>query len=216
MASTININVDAGWTRYKSQDGIRDDTATRGRDLIGMVVTASYVDGTTEEVVWGSTRGGGQATGSGFNLFFGWSEFQLSVTKSLASLSLDARTGNAIFDMSRSRLSGEDTYGTKIGYPFEIAGAYDPAGTIDVTYAHNFFVAGHGRATDAYTLMTIDFTGLDGGGLDNDLQFRTDLDSLEVAGDLSSVPLPAALLMLTSAFGLLGAGAARKRASRIA
>lgn len=213
-ASTVNINVDSGWTRYKSQDGIRDDTATRGADLIGMAVTASYLDGTTEEVIWGRTRGGGQATGSGFNLFFGWSEFQLSVTKSLVSLSLDARTGNAIFDMSRSRRFGEDTYGTKIGYPFEVVGTYDPAGTIDVTYTHNFFVAGHGRATDAYTHMTIDFSGLDGGGLHNDLQFRTDLDSLEVAGDLSSVPLPASLLMFASAFGLMGAGVVRKKVAR--
>lgn len=215
MASTVNINLESGGVQYLSQHGIRDNTATFGRDLTGMIVTASYVDGTTEAVTWGATRGAfGQSVGSGFSLVFGWSEFALSMTKSLASLSLDSRTGNAVFDTSRSTRPGDDTYGTKGGYPFEISGDYDPDGMIDVTYSQGFIVAGYERAPDTYTRMSIDFRGLEGGGLSSALQFRTDLDSLAVAGDLSSVPLPASLLMFASAFGVLGAGAVRKRAVR--
>lgn len=213
VASTVSINMDSGWEQYKSLHGMRADTNARGADLEGMVVTASYLDGTTEQVVWGETRRGGQATGSGFNLFKSWQDFELTVTKSLVSLSLDARAGNAVFDTSRSRAYGDDTYGTKIGFPFHVTGDYDPEGTIGVNYTHSFFVAGQVRATDAYTHMAIDFSGLDGGGLSRDLHFNADLDNVAVAGDLSAVPLPAALLMFVSAFGIMGVGAARKRAA---
>ncbi|MER3356329.1 MAG: hypothetical protein RLQ73_20525 [Hoeflea sp. D1-CHI-28] len=214
VASTVNVNMDSGWKQYKSLHGMRADTITRGRDLKGMVVTASYLDGTTEQVIWGEARNGGKATGLGFNLFFDWRAFELSVTKSLLSLSLDARTGNAIFDTTPSRRAGEDTYGTKNGYAFHSFGDYDPEGTIDVSYTHGFFITGHERATDAYTQMSIDFSGLEGGGLSNDFQFQTDLDSVAVAGDLSQVPLPASLLMFASAFGIMGAGVGRRRPVR--
>ena len=214
IASTVNIEMDAGYKQYKSLHGMRLDTNARGRDLAGMIVTASYLDGTTEQVVWGEIRGGGQATGSGFNLYKGWQDLELTVTKSLVSLSLDARAGNAIFDTSRSRGYGEDTYGTKIGYPFHVTGDYDPEGTIGVSYTHSFFVAGQVRATDAYTYMAIDFSGLDGGALSRDLRFNTDLDNVAVAGDLTPVPLPASLLLFASAFGIMGVGRARKVTSR--
>lgn len=213
MAATIGIETAPGWEQYRSTQGICADTVTRGGDLTGMQVTASYVDGTTETVTWGRTRGGGQSAGNGFNLFLSWSNFALSVIKPIASLSLDAGTGNAVFDTSRSRVAGEDTYGTKVGFPFSVAGSHDPEGDINVDYSHSFFVAGHQRGTDAFTRMSVDFTGLVGGGLFGDLEFRTDLDSLEVAGDLTAVPLPASMLMFMTAFGLLGAGVLRKRAS---
>ncbi|WP_417607148.1 hypothetical protein [Primorskyibacter flagellatus] len=215
MASTVNVTHKSIGEQYQSFHGIRDNTVTQGRDLTGMVVTASYVDGTTEVVTWSPTRNSfGQSVGSGFSLIYGWRPFELSVTKSLLSLSLDVRAANAVFDISRSTQPGEDTYGTKGGYAFEVAGDDDPEGVIDVTYSKGFKLAGHERATDAYTLMSIDFSGLSGGGLSNGLQFRTDLDSLSISGDLSSVPLPASLLLFASAFGLMGAGAARRRAAR--
>ncbi|MEO9651774.1 MAG: VPLPA-CTERM sorting domain-containing protein [Roseobacter sp.] len=212
MASTVNIDYDYNGSHLQSLHGIREDTVTRGRDLTGMVVTASYLDGTSETVIWNRTSGAwGQSTGSDFSLIFGWKAFELSVTKTLVALSLDAAAGNSIFDTSTSTQAGIDTYGTKGGYAFSVYEG-DPEGVIDVTYSNAFALTGHERATDAYTLLSIDFSGLEGGGLlSDDFQFRSDLDSLEVAGDLTPVPLPASMLMFASAFGLLGAQRLRKK-----
>ncbi|MEE4187012.1 MAG: hypothetical protein V2I76_01010 [Roseobacter sp.] len=211
IASTVTIDTVSGSQSYISQHGIRDNTATLGRDLVGMVVTASYLDGATEEVTWGEVRGGGEASGTGFNLFYGWRAFELSVTRTLVSLSLNALTGNAIFDILPSRRDPGNTYGTKIGYPFHVVGDDDPDGAIDVSYSSRVIVAGQPHGTDAYTHMSIDFSGLEGGGLSSDLEFSTDLDSLAVAGDLTPVPLPASLLLFGSALGVMGAGSLRKR-----
>lgn len=209
-ASTINIRYDSNGVLYQSLHGIRGDTVTRGRDLTGMIVTASYLDGTMETVVWNSTRGAwGQSIGSDFSLAFGWRAFELSVTKSLVALSLNAGAGNSVFDTSTSLQEGIDTYGTKSGYSFHVFGD-NLEGSIDVTYSQGFALAGHKRATDTYTLMSIDFSGLDSGGLSDDVQFRSDLDSLEVAGDLMPIPLPASILLFASAFGFLGTAAIRK------
>lgn len=219
MASTVSIGSSSAGPSYISKNGIREDTVTRGRDLTGMILTASYVDGTAETVIWNETRSPtstsawGDAIGSGFSMLFGWSAFELSVSKSLASLSMDARTGNAIFDIDPSTKAGDSTYGTKNGYPFEVVGTHEQAGNIDVTYSSQFYVAGQARAEDAYTYMEIDFTGLEGGGLIGPLDFRTDLDSLAVAGDFAAVPLPAPLLLFASALGMLGVGTTRKKQS---
>ncbi|SMD11488.1 hypothetical protein [Primorskyibacter flagellatus] len=215
IASTVNINLNSGGEYYQSLYGIRDDTVTRGGDLAGMIVTASYVDGTTDTVTFGATWGAwGQANGSGFEISLEWKAFELSVTKSLKSLSLDTRAASAVFDASTSTRLGDDTYGTKVGYAFSVFGDYDPEGVIDVNYSQAFVLAGHERAPDTYTRLSIDFSGLEGGGLSRNLQFRSDLDSLAVSGDLSSVPLPASLLLFASAFGIMRASVARKRTAR--
>lgn len=211
LAATVTIDRDTVSGHSSSVFGIRDDTATRGSDLVGMAVSVDYQDGTSEEVIWSEQRRGGHADGSGFNLFFHWRMFELSVTKTIASLTMDAGAGSAVFDTIRSRDADQSTYGTKFGYEFYLSDGESLMGNIGVSYWNRFSVAGHERAPDAYTMMSIDFTGLEGGGLSEDIRFNTDLDSLEVRGDLTPVPLPASLLMLVSACGILGSSGIRKR-----
>lgn len=210
-AATINVSMEAGPQQYESQHGLREDTSTRGWDLTGMLVEAKFSDGTSEQLTWlGDERAKiGGVYGTGFDLTSEWRGFTLSVSKTLTSLSMNARTGNAIFDASWSVDPVESTYGSKIGYPFYIVGDYDPAGTISAHYSEAFRVAGHDQAPDAYTHLLLDFTGLEGGGLSQGLEFRTDQDMLAVAGDISPVPAPASLMLLASGIGMLGA--ARKR-----
>lgn len=211
LAATVTIDRDTRSGHSISEFGIRDDTATRGRDLVGMAVSVDYQDGTSEEVIWSEARRGGHADGSGFNLAFNWRLFELSVTKTIASLTMDAGAGSAVFDTISSRDEDQNTYGTKFGYEFYLSDGEHLMGNIDVSYWNRFSVAGHDNAPDAYTMMSIDFTGLEGGGLSENIQFNTDLDSLEVRGDLTPVPLPASLLMLASACGILGSSGIRKR-----
>ena len=59
--------------------------------------------------------------------------------------------------------------------------------------------------------MSVDFSGLWGGGLLGSMAFETDLDTLRVAGDLTPVPVPGGLPLLASGALLLGLARRFKR-----
>ena len=70
---------------HETVHGVRADTTTRGVDLEGAQVTATYADGTTETLIWQAldpyTNGG--ATGSGISMTYGVDWHQLKTTKLL-------------------------------------------------------------------------------------------------------------------------------------
>lgn len=211
QASTININATDG-EHYETKHGIRADTATRGGDLAGMRVTATFADGSSESDIWerfNFTNGG--FDGVNFDMSFGWRNFELTNEKTMTSLLLEADLGNSIFDIGGygtaiAPFPSVDTPTTKVGYPFEIFGTDTLVGTIEATYSNIVSFVGVDPVGDVYTDLLLDFTGLAGGGLDGGLAFKTDLDTLLHAGDLqvSSVPVPPTLPLLLSCLGLLG------------
>ena len=228
QATTVTINTEPGIT-METEFGFRSDTGTRGVDLAGSQVTAAFDDGTSETVTWMAfdafTFGG--ANGDRWSLFQGGDAITniISDGRIMTSLTLDMSTsqsntigpdmmpvaqGASLFDI----LPEEDgsTVGSSFGFPFEFT-FNAPEGTVDVTYSGAVNIVGQEAVGDLYTTMHIDFTGLDLGGFTGNSNYRTDQDTLLVAGDLrptvAPVPLPAGLPLL--ALGLGAFGIARRR-----
>ena len=105
---------------------VRTDTTSRGVDLDGALITATYADGTTETLTWQAldpyTNGG--ATGTDIDMFFGHEWHELTTTKLLTSLQIDLAPANSVFDttftMDDDPLGGS-TPGSKMGFPFKFS-----------------------------------------------------------------------------------------------
>jgi hypothetical protein len=208
---------------YETVHGIRSDTATRGKDLAGMVVTTTFADGTTEVNTWQQfdpwTNGGFH--GIGLSLVMGWDGFELTANKTITTILLEAALGNSLFDIGNytstiAPYPVVDTQGTYIGKPVSIHDASDDlTGEIKAHYSGIVNIAGQQAAGDAYANLALDFYGLAGGGLSGFLKFDPDLDTLAVAGDLNPVigvvPTPPSLPLVLSGLMMLGFAGARRR-----
>lgn len=182
MASIDIVRVDG--TPRETDYGVRADTSSRGVDLEGAQITATYADGTTETLTWKAldpyTAGG--ASGKDIDMFFGYSWHELTTTKTLASLSIDLSPANSVFDTTTAM--GDDpsdpsTPGSLNGFPFKLGPGYeDTAGDITATYSGIVNLSGSAPVGDLYTTMTIDFSGLPGGGLLGRLDWNSDIDTM--------------------------------------
>jgi len=213
-AATVDI-IRSASNPYESTHGLRDNTGTEGVDLDGALVTATYSDGSSEEILWEAQGIGwsnaGWADGEDAYLYMSWDGFEMTTTSLLASLNIDLFGASSVFD-TRPDYDPDplSTPGSSFGFPFEIyAGGESLLGAIAVTYTGIVNLAGAVAAGDLFTTMRIDFTALSTGGFLGNMSFRSDMDTLAVAGDLSPVPLPASLSFLL--IGLGGLGLARKR-----
>lgn len=169
---------------HESDFVVREDTSSRGVDLDGARITATYADGTTETLTWQAldpyTTGG--ATGTDIDMFFGYSWHELSTTKLLTSLQIDLAPASSVFDttfaMDDDPLGGS-TPSSKNGYPFKVAPKYeDLSGNITATYTGIVNLSGNEAVGDLYTTMIVDFSGLPEGGLLGDLVWNSDIDTL--------------------------------------
>ncbi|OIQ32082.1 MAG: hypothetical protein BM562_06145 [Alphaproteobacteria bacterium MedPE-SWcel] len=168
----------------ESDYGIRADTSSRGVDLDGATITATYADGSSETLTWEAldpyTTGG--ASGEDISMFYGYSWHELSTTKLLTSLEIDLAPANSVFDTtfaSDDDPLGGSTPGSKNGYPFRVSSDYeDIGGSITAEYSGIVNLAGSPAAGDLYTTLTIDFSGLPGGGLLGDLDWNSDIDTM--------------------------------------
>ncbi|QDI75944.1 MULTISPECIES: Hint domain-containing protein [Leisingera] len=169
---------------HESAYNVRPDTSSRGVDLEGARITATYADGTTETLTWQAldpyTNGG--AAGADIDMFFGYSWHELSTTKLLTSLEIDLAPASSVFDttfaMDDDPLGGS-TPTSKNGFPFKVAPEYeDLSGTITATYTGIVNLSGSEAAGDLYTTMILDFSGLPEGGLLGDLVWNSDIDTM--------------------------------------
>jgi len=169
---------------HESNYAIRTDTSSRGVDLDGAQITATYADGTSEILTWKAldpyTAGG--ATGSDIDMFFGYSWHELTTTKLLTSLQIDLAPANSVFDttfaMDDDPLE-DSTPGSKNGFPFKLSPEYeDMSGNVTATYTGIVNLSGSPAVGDLYTTMVIDFSGLPDGGLIGDLVWNSDIDTM--------------------------------------
>jgi hypothetical protein len=175
---------------HESVNGIRADTSSRGVDLEGATITATYADGSTEILTWHAldpyTFGG--ATGTDIEMSFGFDWHELTTTKLLTSLEFDLQPASSVFDTTfatETDPSGVSTPGSLNGFPFKVAPEYEAmAGDISVTYSGIVNLAGSPAVGDLYTTMVVDFSGLPSGGLLGDLRWNSDIDTMKDAGDL--------------------------------
>jgi hypothetical protein len=204
-AASVTIESIEGQAMY-SQFGVAESTSVDGAEMAGMQVTAFYGDGSSESLTWQATgRRVGGVAGSYITMMYESGLFTLTVAQTLTSFIFETAGGNTFFDIIGSK--GDDptnTIGTDWGYPFRVEGGDPLTGEIAVTYENGLHVAGQARASDTFTKMTVDYSGLEAGGFFGTTIFKTDLDELAVPGDLSAVPLPAGMPLLLLAFGTLG------------
>jgi len=157
----------------------------------------------------------GGVTGSSFGLTYDGANFLLDTTVTLTSLVLNAALGNSIFDIAEiNEGQAGNTPTTLRGFPLEITGGDPVDGVLQATYSDQVTLAGSPTGVDSFATLSLDFSGLTGGGLLGTLAFNTDLDTLALAGDLSPamvpVPLPAGLPLFLGALVVL-AGVSRSR-----
>lgn len=255
QAVTINITTEVGQAQ-ETEFGFRDSTITRGVDLAGAEVTATFDDNTTETRTWLAfdrfTEGG--VNGDRWSLFQqGDSNVSLvSDGRVLTSLLLDLSSsisvrdefdpitgmnvevvnGASLFDVTAANEdngSTASTNGSSFGFPFSFTRedgepngtepACDPAISscvISVNYSGAVNITGAPAVGDLFTTLFVDFSGLNSGGFTGSLVYRSDQDTLRVAGDLtpvvpSPVPLPAGLPLLLAGLGGLAVLRRRKR-----
>ncbi|MFC6639873.1 CARDB domain-containing protein [Sulfitobacter sediminilitoris] len=189
----LSVNVQrVDGTSYVSPNGMREGTTiSRGVDMAGAIVTATYTDGTSETLTWQAldpyTFGG--ATGTEIDMSFGFESHQLTTTKRLASFEIDLQPSASVWDTTAADETQDplaaSTPGTSYGFPFEFVSGEGPlAGTVGVTYSDIVNLDGRPADGDLYATMLVDFTGLDGGGLLGTVEWNSDMDPLSVAGDL--------------------------------
>lgn len=183
-------------TPHESVHGLREDTTSRGVDLDGARIVATYADGSTEVLTWQAldpyTNGG--ATGQGIDLFFGNDWHALSTSKLLTSLEIDLQPASSVFDTTFTTdddPAGGSTPGSKNGFPFHLAPEHDGmSGQLAVTYSGVVNLEGSPAQGDLYTTMVVDFTGLPEGGFLGDLKWNSDIDTMKVDGDLVPTSVP--------------------------
>ena len=188
--ATVTVDTDEG-TLHVTQSGFDTNTSADGDEVAGMQVTVVYEDGLTEVLTWQATGGtSGGVTGSGMSLTMSTAAtFTLSASQRVVSLTLEAKYGNAVFDILKGVNDGTrgDTLGSKIGFPYEEMGGDPVVGAVSVTYSDGVIREGLARGTDIFTTMTIDYSGVAGGGILGTVLFRSDMDNIAVPGDLTPV-----------------------------
>lgn len=223
FAATVNISTETGAameTVYGFPPSAFDSTNTRGTDLAGAQVTATFKDGTTGAITSETL------TWLAFNLYqdggvngLNWSLFQqgtptvslVSIGRLMTSLTIDLSTsqsvrlssdavpvliykGASVFDITpadENAGSTASTLGTEFGSAFEFDAFSAPTGSVEVTYSGAVNIVGAPAVGDIFTTMKVDFTGLDGGGFMGSTNYSSDQDTLLVPGDLVPVsPVP--------------------------
>ncbi|MEP1765433.1 MAG: Hint domain-containing protein [Sulfitobacter sp.] len=188
MASIDIVRLDQN--PHETASGIRADTSSRGVDLEGATITATYADGSTETLTWQAfdpyTFGG--ANGANVDMSFGFDWHNLSTTKLLTTLKFDLQPANSVFDTTLDMDDfpvGNSTPSSLNGFPFKLAPEYaDIPGDITATYSGIVNLAGSAAVGDLYTSMEIDFSGLPDGGLLGDLRWNSDIDTIKDDDDL--------------------------------
>lgn len=233
-AATVDVLYAPG-TQRNTEDGIRSDTSTRGADLAGMRIVATYAGGAQQTVIWQQDDPWtyGSATGTGFGLEMGGLPvFTMTASQRLTSLFFDSSTsasnvydannmpvsyGASLFDAATAdEGTPGNTESSLFGFAFSFTGPNEPAGYVRATYSDAVSLGGRPPQGDLYSAMMLDFTGLDGGGFLGTADFTTDMDTLATAGDLvglmtPSSPAPLAPVPLPAGLPLLllGLGALR-------
>jgi hypothetical protein len=178
---------------YQTANGIRDDTGSRGVDLEGALVTVTYADGTDESLVWEAfdpfTFGG--VNGADISMNFGFLWVEMTTNKLLTSLRIDLAPSSSVFDIifnDDDDPEGGSTPGSRFGSPFEVRSDSESLeGGVTATYSGIVNLVGRPADRDLYTTMLVDFSGLTAGGILGDVEWTSDIDTMQFANDLVAV-----------------------------
>lgn len=236
-ATTVNVTTQTG-TPYVSPVEVRADTGSRGVDLAGAQVTATYADTTREVMTWGALDAftAGEARGTDFAIYMDFEGFDIRATKQLTQLRIDLSqsfsivdgSGRSVFDVLTADTGQPgNTPSSAFGFPVRFdnksfaqvsffgallpfgATTVAPEGSVTASYSGSVSIGAAPVQGDLFSTLEIDFTGLSDGYFVGDANFETDIDTLRVA---APVPLPAGLPLLL--LGLSGLALVRVRNKR--
>jgi hypothetical protein len=202
--AAVVVNYDTG---VVNQTTALTAFSTSGDQMSGMLVHATYANGSSADAVWVATGvGAGQAASvSGYVLLESGDTFnniwtlRNDYTSPLTSLSIDAGPGDTVFDtIALGDIEG--TSGSARGLSFTA----DSSWNIVATYSDAVALTGFAPVGDLFRRLTIQF--VDGLAVDSRLTFNADTDNALIPDDITPVvPLPAAVWsggLLLGAFGL--------------
>jgi Ca2+-binding RTX toxin-like protein len=173
---------------HETVNGLREDTASRGIDLDGARITATYEDGTVEYLTWvADPFTSGSASSDNISMFHGFEFHELTAIKRLASLEIDLEPAYSVFDTVPNFDGDQSTPGSKNGSPFEFTSDTGAVtGDVTVTYSGIVNLADSPAVGDLFTTMFIDFSDFTGGGLLGGVSWTSDVDTMQDADDLAS------------------------------
>ncbi len=224
FAGTVNINTDA--SEPVDVAGISGFTTT-GADMNGMLITATFLDGSSETVTWGATgdAGAGAANGTGWGLaltgdsFFNEWVLSNESGEGMSGLTIEALPGSTVLDRF---INDEVSPGTSLGFSFQVDDDLpgpnndDDAGvdTFNVLYSQPVGINGAAPLGDIWGKIDIGFLNAGAFGIEvgfrsssRKLRFMQDTDNL-LQGGMEMVPLPGTVAMAGSCLLL---GATRRR-----
>lgn len=184
------ISYDAG-TVYTTEQVV---DSSNGANLHGMEVTACFLSGQCETILFDGSLGGatfGAAIGDGWQLsLFGDSfhnPFTFTADVAITLLHLNGAPGNTVFDVKDIMAGPSGTPGSQSGSFFEVD-FFSDISPVSVLYSNQvwFHQTFYG---DLYTSMTVHF---DSAGVTGSMSFYADTDQATVV----AVPLPATGFLL--------------------
>lgn len=208
--AAITINYDAG-TTYSTT--ALTGYATTGSMMDGMLVTAYFVGGGSETVLWeddtATGTAAGMAEGANWGLYengdtFG-SIWEFSSVVDISKLVIQAGPGNTVFDLTwpLGAVPPNDTEGTPgsaRGWTFDYQGNANDI-NLDVTYSDLVALNGSPAVGDLYLNLEIVFK--DGYSASAaPFQFIQDTDNLKYSGDITPISEPSMMILFFS--GLAG------------
>ena len=209
VQAAITINFNAG-TTYETT--ALTGYSTYGNMMDGMKVTAYFVGGGSETVLWADDPmtgpGAGMAEGADWGLYENGDTFtsiwSLSTLVDISKLLIQAGPGNTVFDtMHMGDIEG--TLGSARGWTFDYQGAASDI-NLNVTYFDQVALSGSSAVGDLYLNLEIVFVdGYSTGAAP--FRFIQDTDNLLYSGDITPVPEPSMMVLLLSGLaGLAGFG----------
>jgi len=178
--------------------------STFGDDMVGMLVTAFFSDGSSQTVAWAANgAGAGHAVGTGWSLSESGDTFNSNDPWTLINLRgagigmtgllLDGAPGRTIFDRTNPN---QGTPGSASGLDFTSSNI--DSLDITATYRDLLAISPSAPVGDVFLRLDLRFTNAGGLGNDHTLSFSADTDNALTAVTPSAVPEPASLALLGS------------------